>query len=497
MLKHFRKLDSVADVRLVLFEIKQATLTVIWPAKATDKELTFLLKEFEDFFNDFFIKLSEDCLSLFSSLFEESAREELHKFAGLVLSKLAPSLQSHLEHIEREGKEIGISHIVHLYQISNAFGSRFEAFFYSSKVTIGPDHYGKAIFEPFVPYQKRYEAFEKKFLDFKLRFEVFDCKNLLNFISIAETVRSRFLLFTYGLVKLDFEGLLDDFLGSAIDKATEVVKISPDYQDFAASIENLQAAIIFFKKLETFWKSLSNLTSESSPSSASCMSSAAVLKTLRRDFHIMESERVCLAITKAKALLILWQSKSLQTLLAPVNSALNGVEKLDFWTREDSGDMQFSLSPLSYITTIGEFVYTLPQAFEPYSQEEFLSHSLKSLPFIDDEMVLMDGSVEGELMYEPIHIWIISSVRLIESKVVDVVLMIDNLSKAGLRQLQADFNYFHNVMLAIQMEPQERFRNLLDAMKLDDDALKIEMTSSETVHDLNALKAVAKMRAVM
>ena len=498
LLKHFEKLESLSEARLILLEIKQPSIAALWPV---GKDNHLILEEFECFFNDLFTKLKEECLPLFSSIFDNAGNTEIHQFVENLFSKVEPSMSLHLDNIEKEGKESSILFIIQLYHLCIKFGSQFEEHFLLPSMShkyILPD-FGKPLFDSFLPFQKKYEKLEKIYLDYKLRVEVFDIRNLMNFIAIIDLAKQRCLSFTFGLIKIDFEKLIDSFLIQVLEKAMQLLFSSgkAKLDEFHVYADNLKAAIEFTRNIESFWATtVPDLMKAPSSDFFSCKSSTAALKNIRRDFHIIDDTFACKSSAKANNFIVQWQERVLEGLLEPVDAALLDLEKLETWASISTiSDVQFSLSPLNFITSIGEYMLTLPQAFEPYSQEDFYAFSLKTLPFIENELKCLEIHDGEDLIYEPIHIWIISSVRLIESKLLNAVLKIEKLSSNGLKQLLTDIRYFQNVMLAVDIEPQEKFIDLQYALNIDYESLILEILSSETVRKVGILNIVAKMRS--
>ncbi|KAJ3214980.1 hypothetical protein HDU67_000997 [Dinochytrium kinnereticum] len=94
------------------------------------------------------------------------------------------------------------------------------------------------------------------------------------------------------------------------------------------------------------------------------------------------------------------------SLFVPVDRQLATIPHLREWTTADSGAAgslpRFSLSPLPYVTRVGEHLLTLPQRIEVHGGEDgVLGFSARSLPFLEEgdfqHMHLTVGEAQGEM----------------------------------------------------------------------------------------------------
>jgi len=68
--------------------------------------------------------------------------------------------------------------------------------------------------------------------------------------------------------------------------------------------------------------------------------------------------------------------------LSPILQRLAPLSSNQIWTNQNATEDDFSLSPLPYITKIGELLITLPQYLEPFVSSVRLSSGLLCLPWL-------------------------------------------------------------------------------------------------------------------
>ena len=132
---------------------------------------------------------------------------------------------------------------------------------------------------------------------------------------------------------------------------------------------------------------------------------------------------------------------------------------------------QFSLSPSSYVTRIGEQLLTLPQQLDQFADDSSFSHSLATLP----NLLLADTQEEMEAT----HVWITAISRGIEKKYMEAIVRIPVLSVQGRKQLSTDVNYLSNVLAAMEIPLQKPLQDILHFLDASDEILKKELTRSD------------------
>ncbi|KAJ3012538.1 hypothetical protein HKX48_006218 [Thoreauomyces humboldtii] len=195
------------------------------------------------------------------------------------------------------------------------------------------------------------------------------------------------------------------------------------------------------------------------------------------------------------------QQLAFDTLFVVVENQLSIVPTLSTWSSAVSTTAgpfnldvpQFSLSPLPYVTRIGEHLLTLPQQLELYVDDEALRFSTDTLPFLekgkhhttdttttttgngDAERSQEASDEEGEEVEEEeedvTYLWIKSISRGTMSRFVDTVLdhLVSRLAPDGANQLATDMRYLANVFDAMDVDRDPRFETLLNLLEGHDD----------------------------
>jgi len=124
----------------------------------------------------------------------------------------------------------------------------------------------------------------------------------------------------------------------------------------------------------------------------------------------------------------------------------------------------FSLSPLGYITHIGDYLLTLPQQLEPFITQEnpALEAAMKAgnLPFPD---------LQDEDEHHPGTYWIGSIARGTMHAYTESILRIHELTPYSTQQLLADIDYFCNVLEALEVTPSQTLTHINELLKASAD----------------------------
>ncbi|TPX71472.1 hypothetical protein SpCBS45565_g01108 [Spizellomyces sp. 'palustris'] len=168
------------------------------------------------------------------------------------------------------------------------------------------------------------------------------------------------------------------------------------------------------------------------------------------------------------------------TLFAVVEKQLAPLPSMDTWNSNaptTAGPFnldvpQFSLSPLSYITRIGEHLLTLPQQLELYVDDDALKFSIKTLPYLTPKDFEHN---EEEIQPEEddvTHLWITSVSRGTMSTYINSLLRIPRLSQHGTKQILTDVGYIANVFAAMDIELLPEFRRVHALLDMDNAEVK-------------------------
>ncbi|XP_022793390.1 conserved oligomeric Golgi complex subunit 7-like [Stylophora pistillata] len=151
----------------------------------------------------------------------------------------------------------------------------------------------------------------------------------------------------------------------------------------------------------------------------------------------------------------------------------------------------FSLSPLGYITHIGDYLLTLPQQLEPFITQEnpALETAMRAgnLPFPD-----LQAADEDE--HHPGTYWLGSIARGTMHAYTESILRIHELTPYSTQQLLADIDYFCNVLEALEVTPSQTLTHINELLKAVSDKFH------EVAHELGVedriTMAIAGIRSI-
>ncbi|KAK6481641.1 conserved oligomeric Golgi complex subunit 7 isoform X1 [Huso huso] len=145
------------------------------------------------------------------------------------------------------------------------------------------------------------------------------------------------------------------------------------------------------------------------------------------------------------------------------------VSKLESWSSSGSGETltealpTFSLSPLEYITNIGQYIMSLPLHLEPFVTQEDSALELAlhagKLPFPPeqgDDLPELDNIADY---------WLGSVARATMQTYCDVILQIPELTAHSTKQLATDIDYLSNVMDALGLQPSRMLQQIVTLLK--------------------------------
>ncbi|KAF8639492.1 hypothetical protein AX17_001397 [Amanita inopinata Kibby_2008] len=177
------------------------------------------------------------------------------------------------------------------------------------------------------------------------------------------------------------------------------------------------------------------------------------------------------------------QTSLQQTILSPLKRYLKAYMSLSIWTSSDeqsSNRMQslriptFSLSPSDTVQRVAEGLLNLPRLFEVYADDDALSFSLGSLPFVDSDTIKLISEQTEVAATPPMHrrrssvtsvkqqtidpeivssTWLLSLGKgLLYHITTDVLPQLPALSAGGVAQLASDLEYLSNIVRALNVE---------------------------------------------
>ncbi|KAF4567564.1 hypothetical protein EYR40_006565 [Pleurotus pulmonarius] len=219
-----------------------------------------------------------------------------------------------------------------------------------------------------------------------------------------------------------------------------------------------------------------------------------------------------------------------ETILSPLRKQLQPYSTLTLWSssgdkpRTGISDLQvptFSLSPSEIVQKVSEGLLNLPRLFEVYANDDALSFSLETLPYINPD--LLKGVPEephSELPVPPRHIrrtslvsiqaapappvvldaetvssaWLSSLGHSLLSYLMnDILPKIPALSEAGAAQLTSDLSYLSNILGALNVSSEDLGKWQEYVGLLDADGGRARMADSEMQSDA-IFQSVARMR---
>ncbi|KAK4700373.1 conserved oligomeric Golgi complex subunit 7, partial [Phenoliferia sp. Uapishka_3] len=195
------------------------------------------------------------------------------------------------------------------------------------------------------------------------------------------------------------------------------------------------------------------------------------------------------------------------TILAPLLAHLADYATLPVWstaTEQRPAGVAiptFSLSPTETISRVGEGLFNLPRLFEVYANDDALTFSITTLPFVDAESLrALHGDLSSPLGAPPttprmhshrlsattlptppplpdltpetvISTWLSSlTLSLLSHLTTTILPTFSRLSRHGAAQLASDLSYISNVARALDVESPEELEYWREALEAEDGA---------------------------
>ncbi|THG94756.1 hypothetical protein EW026_g6780 [Hermanssonia centrifuga] len=227
------------------------------------------------------------------------------------------------------------------------------------------------------------------------------------------------------------------------------------------------------------------------------------------------------------------------TILSPLRKRLASYSSLALWAAEADSKMRrggggsalndvqvptFSLSPSEVMQRVAEGLLELPRLFEVYADDDALSFSLETLPFINTEILKALSEPPSESVTSPVHphsrrtsslslktpptlpqpslpeltpeavsaAWLSSlGLSLLTHLTAEVLPSIRTLSGDGAAQLASDLGYLSSIVMALNIEDPD-LDKWKEYVEMDDDAGRQRV--QEASDDDSVLATVAKLR---
>lgn len=212
------------------------------------------------------------------------------------------------------------------------------------------------------------------------------------------------------------------------------------------------------------WQEYNYLQQESPAEYASLLETLFALKEKGTSHNLLAAPRAALTRLNQAAHQLAFDSVFLR-----IKQQLLQVPRMEGWSTAGPGEMltedlpHFSLTPLEYISNIGQYLMSLPLHLEPFVTQEDSALELAlhagKLPFPPeqgDEVPELDNMADY---------WLGSLARATMQTYCDVILQIPQLSPHAAKQLATDIDYLVNVLDALGLPPSKALQHTLLLLK--------------------------------
>ncbi|XP_042294025.1 conserved oligomeric Golgi complex subunit 7 isoform X2 [Sceloporus undulatus] len=216
--------------------------------------------------------------------------------------------------------------------------------------------------------------------------------------------------------------------------------------------------------LKNPWQEHNYLQQESPAEYAALLEMLYTLKEKGTSHNLLSASRSALARLNQVTHQLAFDSVFLR-----IKQQLLLVAKMEGWSTGGNGEMltddlpNFSLTPLEYISNIGQYLLSLPLHLEPFVTQEDSALELAlhagKLPFPPeqgDELPELDNMADY---------WLGSLARATMQTYCEVILQIPELTLHSTKQLATDIDYLANVMDALGLQPSKALQNTVTLLK--------------------------------
>uniref|UniRef100_A0ABK0M3E9 Conserved oligomeric Golgi complex subunit 7 n=1 Tax=Rattus norvegicus TaxID=10116 RepID=A0ABK0M3E9_RAT len=433
------------------------------------------------------------------------------------LGALVPSLPMCLsEAVERAGPELELTRLLEFYDTTAHFAKGLEM----ALLPHLQDHnlvkvveLVDAVYGPYKPYQLKYGDLEESNLLIQISAvplehgEVIDCVQELSqsvhkLFGLASAAVDRCAKFTNGLgtcglltaLKSLFTKYVSHFTNAlqSIRKKCKLDDIPPNslfQEDWTAfqnsvrilstagkylsdsysprSLAGFQDSILTDKKspAKNPWQEYNYLQKDNPAEYANLMEILYTLKEKGSSNHnLLSVSRTALTRLNQQAHQLAFDSVFLR-----IKQQLLLVSRMDSWNTAGIGETltddlpAFSLTPLEYISNIGQYIMSLPLNLEPFVTQEDSALELAlhagKLPFPPEqgeELPELDNMADN---------WLGSIARATMQTYCDGILQIPAVTPHSTKQLATDIDYLINVMDALGLQPSRTLQNIATLLK--------------------------------
>lgn len=213
------------------------------------------------------------------------------------------------------------------------------------------------------------------------------------------------------------------------------------------------------------WQEYNYLLKETPSEYASLMETLHTLKEKGTSNHnLLSASRSALTHLNQLAHQLAFDSVFLR-----IKQQLLLISRMEGWSSAGTGETltddlpNFSLTPLEYISNIGQYIMSLPLHLEPFVTQEDSTLELAlhagKLPYPPeqgDELPELDNMADY---------WLGSIARATMQTYCEVILQIPELTLHSAKQLATDIDYLINVMDALGLQPSKTLQNIVTLLK--------------------------------
>ncbi|XP_037596544.1 conserved oligomeric Golgi complex subunit 7 [Cebus imitator] len=404
------------------------------------------------------------------------------------LGALTPSLPSCISSgVERAGPEQELTRLLEFYDTTAHFAKGLEMALLPHlyehnlvKVTELVD----AVYDPYKPYQLKYGDMEESNL--LIQISAVPLRYVSDFTSTLQSIRKKCKLDDIppnSLFQEDWTAFQNSI--RIIATCGELLRHCGDFEQQLAnrilstagkylsdscsprSLAGFQESILTDKKssAKNPWQEYNYLQKDNPAEYASLMEILYTLKEKGSSNHnLLAASRAALTRLNQQAHQLAFDSVFLR-----IKQQLLLISKMDSWNTAGIGETltddlpAFSLTPLEYISNIGQYIMSLPLNLEPFVTQEDSALELAlhagKLPFPPeqgDELPELDNMADN---------WLGSIARATMQTYCDAILQIPELSPHSAKQLATDIDYLINVMDALGLQPSRTLQHIVTLLK--------------------------------
>lgn len=297
--------------------------------------------------------------------------DHVPKFISALLQDLDPSFNALLDNLGTANFPI----IVELFTKSRTFTADLEQF------ALSEDIYD-IIFKPFLKFFQKYSQFEEAYLNILLNSYLGSksapiLRETTYLINIANLLLSRCKTFTFGNGSALAQLVLANYFSSVINEFKHEIESLPEIvtindrntSEYSMVMINLseadwmqfQSRLSYFEDIVNFFLELTKFQKELHIGKVKNIDhvSKSVKKEIDSMIQTPDSDSILLQVKNAEIFCEKCQRDVLETLLVHIKPHVDSISKHNWTSNASSSEIdlpQFSQSPLTYITAIGEYL---------------------------------------------------------------------------------------------------------------------------------------------